>query len=68
MGHGIGLSHSSTAPCNGQAYRPGLDGCEIREYGNRFNVMGGGLATQQRLELSGGDAKGRDLRLGRDGG
>ncbi|MFT3927772.1 MAG: hypothetical protein QM778_34915 [Myxococcales bacterium] len=43
MGHGIGLSHSSTAPCNGVAYRPGLSGCNIVEYGNRFNTMGGGL-------------------------
>jgi MYXO-CTERM domain-containing protein len=43
MGHGIGLSHSSTAPCDGVGYRPALAGCDIIEYGNRFNTMGGGL-------------------------
>ncbi|HEY2901213.1 MAG TPA: hypothetical protein VGL59_11600, partial [Polyangia bacterium] len=43
MGHGIGFNHSSTAPCNGVAYRPGLQGCDIIEYGNRYNTMGGGL-------------------------
>jgi MYXO-CTERM domain-containing protein len=43
MGHGIGLEHASTGNCNGVAYRPGLEGCTINEYGNRYNTMGGGL-------------------------
>ncbi|MET0285478.1 MAG: hypothetical protein ABW352_13440 [Polyangiales bacterium] len=43
LGHGIGLDHSSTAPCNGAAYRAGLEGCNVIEYGNAYNTMGNGL-------------------------
>jgi hypothetical protein len=43
LGHSLGLDHSSTAPCNGVAYQPGLTGCNIVEYGNAYNTMGNGL-------------------------